>query len=77
MLNSNSSTKISINAVSGTITKTYMKSWFECFHVKSNKAETVFWSDYSKVVLQVILCGDGFLIAEMITKPDFEEATQI
>jgi len=74
MFNSNSSTEINISAVSGTITKTYVKSWFQRFHLQSHTAGQILTEGYGHCVLQVMVCGDMQVIAEIITKKDLEEA---
>lgn len=74
---------IKINAVSGTIVKNYRKSFILRFHMKSSMAESILSKkpfmkkNYSEeepvVVLQVMLCGDGELLAEVMWKDDFDE----
>ena len=92
MLNSYEYTnKINVNAVSGTITKNYVKSFFIRFHITSSLAQDVFshkpkyikqtnyrgdtWKPI--VVLQTMLCGDGQLIAEVMWKDDFNDLFKI
>ena len=75
--------KTKISAVSGTLVKTSPKSFFEKFHINSDMSNWIFdssprlKSDYGKfksvVVLQVMLCGDGELIAEIMWKDDYDE----
>ena len=60
-----------ITACSGGIYKTYKESWFERFHLNSNRADNLLSKDNtSKIVLQMVLCGDMEVIAELI---DVEE----
>lgn len=82
----NPTQKVSINAVSGTLTKTCEKSWFESFTSGQNgfkwlmsdkpKLQLVKQShnDYTEVVvLQVMLMGNDRVLFEVIKKSDFEE----
>ncbi len=72
---------IKINAVSGTITKSHTKSIILRFNITSRLADSLF-SENPKiisgddkipaVVLQVMVCGEGQLLAEVIKKSDFE-----
>lgn len=84
MFNSYSSNNsININAVSGTIVKNYRKSFILRFHMKSSMAENILsknplmrkniGEEKPVVVLQVMLCGDGELLAEVMWKDDFDE----
>ncbi|CAI3587087.1 hypothetical protein [Clostridium neonatale] len=92
----NNSTRISnnlnINAVNGTILKSYPKSFFKRFHLKSDFAKSILneypmmdiheenggagarFSNYKPVViLQMMMCGDMDVIAEIMLKKDFDE----
>lgn len=90
--NNNSYNTLHINAVSGGIYKTYIETWFERFHLKSNIANILFsknkafynpstnefsdkdYSGYEKViVLQIVMCGDMEVIAELILEKDLEK----
>ena len=70
-----------INAVSGTLVKTFRKSFFKRFHMKSNMADHIFneikpslyYNSAEVVVLQVMLCGDNEFLAELIYKKDYDE----
>lgn len=70
-----------INAVSGTLIKTFRKSFFKRFHMKSSMADYVFdektpsLGKYSEeiVILQIMLCGDNEFLAELIYKEDYDE----
>lgn len=77
-----------INAVSGTITKTFRKSYFVNYEFGSYLAKGLFdkerpnlgsYSDWGYkrgkevIVLQTMLCGDGRLISEVINKEDYDE----
>jgi len=73
---------IKINAISGTIVKNYRKSFILRFHMKSSMAENVLSENpsiYRKpiVVLQVMLCGDEELLAEIMWKDDFDEIFKV
>ena len=69
------STNLKINACSGGIYKTYKESWFERFHLKSSRSEKLLSNnEYSHIiVLQMVICGDMEVMAELITKQDFEK----
>ena len=74
----NNATKFNINACSGGIYKTYLESWFERFHLQSTMSEKLLckepWdAQKDKVVLQMIICGDMEVIAEIIDKKDLEK----
>lgn len=81
----NPTTDIKVNAVNGTLTKTLKKSFFKRFHMKSNMADYIFATENPSledkryyntkeiVVLQIMLCGDGEMLAEIIYKDDYEE----
>lgn len=73
MFNSYNNQKISINAVRGTIMKNYKNSSFERFHLDSRFADEVFSEDSKYVVLQIMLCGDREVIAELMNKSDFDK----
>lgn len=78
-------TKLNVNAVNGTLVKTFRKSFFKRFHMKSNMADYIFDTEKPSlkdkryydakeiVVLQIMLCGDGEILAEIIYKDDYEE----
>lgn len=74
--NNNNKTDININACSGGIYKTYQKSFFLRFNLKSPLSERLLSSEpkyegYDVVVLQVIIVGDKELLAEIIREKDF------
>ncbi len=67
-----------VNAVSGNITKTYPKSYFKRFHLKSTLAETLLSDEprccREKVqVIQMVICGDMEVIAEIMNQDDYNE----
>jgi len=77
---------VNINAVSGTIVKNYKDSFILRFHMKSQMADTILDknprlqkrdyrdSEYKPiVVLQVMLCGEQELMAEVMWKEDFDK----
>ena len=77
---------VNINAVSGTIVKNYKESFILRFHMKSEMANTIldknprlkerdfYDSKYKQiVVLQVMLCGEQELMAEVMWKEDFDK----
>ena len=77
----NPTTNIKVNAVSGTLNKTFRKSFFKRFHKDSRTADYVFnvykprVEEYGNeiVVLQIMLCGDKEFLAELIYKEDYDE----
>ena len=79
---SNSQT-LNINAVSGTMVKNYKDSFILRFTMRSNMANWMFDSNptvklnngkyRSVVVLQVMLCGEQELLAEVMWKEDFDK----
>lgn len=73
---------VHINAVSGTIVKNYEDSFILRFHMKSTMAEKLLDKEpalnhHGKnkpvVVLQVMLCGEQELLAEVMWKDDFDK----
>lgn len=77
---------IKINAVSGGIYKTYHESWFQRFHLQSKMAETLlkpydrkikvdtsYYSSEEVSVIQMVLCGDMEVMAEVIRTVDLEK----
>jgi len=69
-----------VNAVSGNIVKTYKESWFERFHLRSNYAEKLFKRQPSEdhitkppVVIQMVLCGDMEVVAELMAYEDYQK----
>lgn len=86
---------IKINAVTGAILKNHPKSWFERFHLKSPKADSLLTRGghratrkvYNKqygfdtnedipdediIVLQMVICGDMEVMAELVYRKDYE-----
>jgi hypothetical protein len=83
----NCTNNIKINAVTGAILKNHPKSWFERFHLQSTRAEkllcegghkyTHYYSgarepDKDITVLQMVICGDMEVMAELIYTKDYE-----
>lgn len=77
---------VNINAVSGTIVKNYKDSFILRFNMKSEMANVILDknprlkrgnfrdSNYEQiVVLQVMLCGEQELLAEIMWKEDFDK----
>ena len=77
---------VNINTVSGTIVKNYKDSFMLRFHIKSTIADLLFnikprlqngdyrGAEYKPVVvLQVMLCGENELLAEVMWKEDFDK----
>lgn len=76
--------QLKISTCSGGIYKTYPESWFKRFNLNSPLAEILFKSPHEKytynkddnedyIILQMVLCGDMEVIAELITKKDFDK----
>ena len=74
MLNSYASTNMKINAVTGMIAKNYRKSWFKQFHLQSRFADTIFCANANTIIVQMMMCGDMVVVAELITAKDLDEA---
>ena len=81
------SQSIKINAVSGTIVKNYKKSFILRFNMKSLFANELLSTSpeiknkagvYKPVViLQVMLCGENELLAEVMWESDFNELYEL
>jgi hypothetical protein len=91
---------VSINAVTGAILKNHPKSWFERFHLQSERAKQLLnegghkatkkvWhetdsyygrgyyndehnADKDITVLQMVICGDMEVMAELVYTKDYE-----
>ena len=80
MFNSYNNQSIKINAVTGAILKNHPKSWFERFHLRSDRAKILmnegghksYDLDYSIVILQMVICGDMEVMAELVYRKDYE-----
>lgn len=81
-----SNNNLNINAITGTILKNYKESFFLRFHLESSLGKKVLNkypkisetdSSYSKdkdvVVIQMMMCGDMTVIAELMWKEDFDK----
>lgn len=64
---------LKINTCSGGIYKTYKESWFKRFHLESPLAKALFQPDESTIILQMVICGENEVIAELIRKEDFDK----
>lgn len=71
--NYSTNNKLNINACSGGIYKTCKESWFHRFHLNSNYANSVFQQNSNTKVLQMVICGDMEVIAEVIDIKDYEK----
>lgn len=67
---------VKINAVTGAILKNHPKSWFERFHLRSNRADALLQKGARTgvVVLQMVVCGDMEVMAECVNREDFKAA---
>lgn len=70
------SQSIKINAVTGAILKNHPKSWFERFHLKSERAKELLKAGQIIVVLQITICGDMEVIAELVYRKDYESVAK-
>ena len=96
----NHTQSIKINAVTGAILKNHPKSWFERFHLKSERAEKLFREgghkgcdseyvhremsrgyyrdvpnpDKDITVLQMVICGDMEVMAELVYTKDYNDS---
>lgn len=91
----NHTNNIKANAVTGAILKNHPNSWFERFHLNSNRAKellvenghhakkkvyddelminvTVDDHDKSIIILQMVICGDMEVIAELVYAKDYK-----
>lgn len=64
---------LKITTCSGGIYKTYKESWFKKFHLESPLAKALFQLDESTIILQMVICGENEVIAELIRKEDFDK----
>jgi hypothetical protein len=75
---------LKINACSGGIYKTCKESWFVRFHLQSGYAEKLLVSNpniwleteekhITVIVLQMVICGEMEVIAELIKKEDYDK----
>ena len=86
----NINTNLKINACSGGIYKTYPESFMIRFHLKSELAKSLLVSNpmynfstnnstcerKEVVILQMVTCSDMEVMAEIITKEDFNKIFQ-
>lgn len=89
-VNQKSTTKV--NAVSGHILKSHPLSFFQRFHLKSKMAENIlgddptyrskrgntlsYASEHAVVILQMLVCGDMEVLAEIMFKDDYDNANK-
>lgn len=89
-VNQKSTTKV--NAVTGHILKSHPLSFFQRFHLRSNMAENIlgdkptyktkrgdslsYASHHDVVILQMLVCGDMEVIAEIMFKDDYDNANK-
>lgn len=77
-----------INAITGAITKTYTKSFFLRFNLKNEMAKSLlnhapryyykeegdyYAKEHPVKVLQMVMCGDMEVLAEIIFEDDYNE----
>jgi hypothetical protein len=80
-----SNNNLNINAITGTILKNYKDSFFLRFQLKSRIGENLLnqkptlktdsypYEDKDAVVIQMMMCGDMDVIAELMWKEDFDK----
>jgi hypothetical protein len=80
-----SNNNLNINAITGTILKNYKDSFFLRFHLKSSLGETLLsrtptlkqesypYKNIDVVIIQMMMCGDMDVIAELMWKEDFDK----
>ena len=83
----NTTNSVNINAVTGAILKNHPKSWFERFHLRSERANELlkegghkFWTYDERsrtyvgiTVLQMVICGDMEVMAELVYTSDYSD----
>lgn len=79
-------TTTNINAVTGAILKNHSKSWFEIFHLRSQRATRLLTEGGDKgdkwhckkpiTVLQMVICGDMEVLAECVYTEDLIQGEQ-
>lgn len=62
-----------VSAVSGNIVKTYAESYFIRFHLKSPLAEKLLKDGASEVIIQMVMCGEMDVIAEVINRIKYND----
>ena len=66
-----------INAVSGTLVKTNSNSFFEYFPLGCDFAQKHVYGEHTKyILLQAMLTGDGYILAELIDRKEFERVEE-
>jgi len=82
---SNSNNNLNINAITGTILKNYKESFFLRFHLESSMGKTLLskcptlkqdsypYKNIDVVIIQMMMCGDMDVIAELMWKEDFDK----
>lgn len=73
MFDSYSSVSNHVNAVTGSIVKTYKESYFIDLHFNSSLCDRLFKEKANEVVIQMVICGDRRVIAEVINRKDYEK----
>jgi hypothetical protein len=75
MLNNTTRVSVSnhVNAVSGNIIKTYKESYFKRFHLNSRLSDDFFKENSDVVVIQMMVCGDMEVIAEIMLKEKYNK----
>lgn len=80
-----SNNNLNINAITGTILKNYKDSFFLRFNLKSElgkillskqptlKQESYPYKNIDVVIIQMMMCGDMDVIAELMWKEDFDK----
>ena len=72
MLDAYNNQNVKVNAVSGSILKNHPKSWFRAFHINSPLAKELMAEGGRIVILQMMLCGDNYVVAECVRRNDLD-----
>ena len=73
--NENNTTQIT--TCSGGIYKSCADSWFICIHLRSDYAKSILRKNSDEIVLQMVVCGEMEVMAEVIKRSDFENLIDI
>ena len=73
MFNSyNPTQKVSVNSVSGTLSKTCKDSYFQCCQIGSTKFDSIV-NGRTVIILQVMIMSNEYVMFEVIKNEDFEK----
>ena len=73
MFNSyNPTQKVSVNSVSGTLSKTCKDSYFQCCQIGSTKFDSIV-NGRTVIILQAMIMSNEYVMFEVIKNEDFEK----